>query len=87
MPILIIFALQAKAAASTLTLKYEGSLRTSRQDMIVWDEIHSLLCTSLYNDDANEFEEILAMLKKTFPPKKTRLVLERSLKQCVIGCQ
>ena len=51
--------------------------------MIVWDEIHSLLCTSLCNDDASEFEELLAMLKKTSPPEKTLLVLERSLKQCV----
>ena len=47
--------------------------------------IHSLLCTSLCNDDddASEFEEILAMMKKTSLSGKTHLVLERSLKQCV----
>ena len=91
--ILTIFDLQAKAAAIILTLTYEGSLRTNLQDMVVLDKIHSLLCTSLYNDDddddASEFEEILAMLKKTSLSENTLLVLvllERSLKQCVVMC-
>ena len=62
--------MQAKAAAIILTLTYEGSLKINVQDMIVLDEIHSFLCTSLSycnndNDDASEFEEVVTMLKKT----------------------
>ena len=78
--------MQAKAAAIILTLTYEGSLKINVQDMIVLDEIHSFLCTSLSycNDDAeSEFEEVVTMLKKTSLSEKTLAVLERALKQCV----
>jgi len=79
---------QTKAVAIVLTLTYEGSLKNNVQDMIVLDEIHSFLCTSLSycnddNDAGSEFEEVVTMLKKTSLSEKTLAVLERALKQCV----